>query len=84
LGGIVALYSIIHLPRERLVGAFRGMRRVLKPGGLLLVAFHRGQGEIHEEEDWDAGFSIALFEPEEVWRWKRRVSKSWKIRSRGL
>jgi ubiquinone/menaquinone biosynthesis C-methylase UbiE len=68
LGGIVALYSIIHLRREDLGKALRGMRRVLKPGGLLLVAFHRGQGEIHEDEDlgFPVSFDCTLFEPEEV------------------
>ena len=68
LGGIVALYSIIHLRREDLVAAFRGMRRVLKPGGLLLVSFHRGQGELHEEEElgFPVSFDCTLFEPEEV------------------
>ncbi|OGD22442.1 MAG: hypothetical protein A2Y69_15195 [Candidatus Aminicenantes bacterium RBG_13_59_9] len=70
LGGIVALYSIIHLRREDLGKAFRGMSRVLKPGGLLLVAFHRGQGEIHEDEDlgYPVSFDCTLFEPEEVSR----------------
>ena len=70
LGGIVALYSIIHLRREDLGKAFRGMSRVLKPGGLLLVAFHRGRGEIHEDEDlgYPVSFDCTLFEPEEVSR----------------
>lgn len=68
LGGIVALYSIIHLRREELGDAFRAMNRVLKPGGLLLVAFHRGRGEIHEEEElgFPVSFDCTLFEPDEV------------------
>jgi SAM-dependent methyltransferase len=68
LGGIVALYSIIHLRRENLVDAFRGMSHVLKRGGLLLVAFHRGQGELHEDEElgFPVSFDCTLFEPEEV------------------
>jgi len=68
LGGIVVLYSIIHLRRQDLGKAFRGMRRVLKPGGLVLVSFHRGQGEIHEDEDlgFQVSFDCTLFEPEEV------------------
>jgi SAM-dependent methyltransferase len=70
LGGIVALYSIIHLPREKLVEAFREMGRVLKPGGLLLVAFHKGHGELHEEEELGlpVSFDCTLFEPDEVSR----------------
>jgi SAM-dependent methyltransferase len=68
LGGIVALYSIIHLPREKLTAAFRGMGRVLIPGGLLMVAFHRGQGELHEDEElgFRVSFDCTLFEPDEV------------------
>jgi len=68
LGGIVALYSIIHLRREDLTGAFCGLARVLKPGGLLLVAFHRGQGELHEDEElgFPVSFDCTLFEPDEV------------------
>ncbi|NUT42096.1 MAG: class I SAM-dependent methyltransferase, partial [Thermoactinospora sp.] len=33
LGGIVAWYSIIHVPDERLPGVFAEFRRVLAPGG---------------------------------------------------
>jgi SAM-dependent methyltransferase len=70
LGGIVALYSIIHLRREDLSQAFHGMARVLKPEGLLLVAFHRGQGELHEDEElgFPVSFDCTLFEPDEVGR----------------
>jgi SAM-dependent methyltransferase len=68
LGGIVALYSIIHLCRDELMIAFRGMRRLLKPGGILLVAFHRGKGELHEDEalGLPVSFDCTLFEPDEV------------------
>jgi len=70
LGGIVALYSIIHLQHEELVDAFRGIVRILKPGGLLLVAFHRGQGGLHEDEElgFPISFDCTLFEPDEVAR----------------
>jgi SAM-dependent methyltransferase len=39
---VVALYSIIHLDPGELRGAFAEMCRVLRPGGLVLVAFHAG------------------------------------------
>ncbi|MGC4805497.1 class I SAM-dependent DNA methyltransferase [Micromonospora sp. DT233] len=42
LGGLVAWYSIIHLPPELLPGVFAGFRRVLAPGGWLLLAFKAG------------------------------------------
>lgn len=42
LGGIVAWYSIIHVPDEQLPLAFGEFYRVLLPGGHLLVAFQIG------------------------------------------
>lgn len=39
LGGIVALYSIIHVPDEHLPTAFAEFQRVLVPGGHVLIMF---------------------------------------------
>ncbi len=58
LGGIAAFYSIIHLEREQLSAAFREMRRVLRPGGWLLLAFHLGTETLHEDELW--GYAVNL------------------------
>lgn len=49
--GIVAFYSVIHLPREELSGVFRELRRTLQPAGLLLLSAHGGKGEV-EVDDW--------------------------------
>ena len=43
--GIVAYYSIIHSPKRHLGRVFGEFRRVLKPGGLLLVAVKAGSGD---------------------------------------
>jgi ubiquinone/menaquinone biosynthesis C-methylase UbiE len=53
LAAIVTFYAIIHLRPEEIGPAFREFRRVLKPGGLLLPAFHVGEERIHRTEWWD-------------------------------
>jgi SAM-dependent methyltransferase len=49
LAGVVAFYSMIHLPRPRIPAALAEFRRVLAPGGALLAAMHGGSGEIGSE-----------------------------------
>jgi SAM-dependent methyltransferase len=61
LGGIVAFYSIIHLPPDLLDGAFGEMWRALRPGGTLLIAFHLEEDERHVDELWDQPVSIDLY-----------------------
>lgn len=51
--GLVSFYSLIHFPREQIVQVLQEFRRVLRPGGLLLMAFHLGQEIRHMEEWWN-------------------------------
>lgn len=50
LGGVVAFYSLIHLPREELDVALAEIYRVLRPGGRLLLAAHEGHGLVEQQE----------------------------------
>lgn len=43
LGGITALYSIIHVPDDQLPATFAEFHRVLVPGGYVLLAFQAGE-----------------------------------------
>ncbi|MEV0176770.1 class I SAM-dependent methyltransferase [Streptomyces sp. NPDC050803] len=45
LGGVLALYSLIHIPTGRLTAVFSEFRRVLVPGGQVLLAFQTQETE---------------------------------------
>ena len=68
LGGIAAFYSIVNVPREEQPRAFAECWRVLTPGGLLLVAFHVGDEDVHLEEWWGTAVSVDFyfFDPAEI------------------
>ena len=67
-GGIAAFYSIIHIAREKMVDTLRELKRVLRPGGVMLLAFHVGQETIHRDEWWGEEVSIdfLMFGADEV------------------
>ncbi|MEV7121726.1 class I SAM-dependent DNA methyltransferase [Kitasatospora griseola] len=44
VAGLLAFWSLIHLPDDAVPAVFDGFRRVLRPGGPLLVGFHVGTG----------------------------------------
>jgi SAM-dependent methyltransferase len=61
LAGITAFYSIVNISREFLPLAFREMARVLKPGGLLLIAFHVGDDVVSVNELWGEPITMNTF-----------------------
>lgn len=72
--GALAFYSLIHLPRPEVTTALRELRRVVRPGGPLLVAFHivpevQHPAEVrHLDELWGLPVSLdfVFFAPEEM------------------
>ncbi|HEY1823940.1 MAG TPA: class I SAM-dependent methyltransferase [Trebonia sp.] len=44
MAGLVAWYSLIHVPDDEVSSVFAHFRRVLRPGGPLLLGFHVGDG----------------------------------------
>jgi SAM-dependent methyltransferase len=64
LGGLLAWYSVIHVPDERVPEAFAEFCRVLAPGGLVLLGFQVGDEVVHVAEA--RGHPVAL-----DYRWRR-------------
>ena len=66
--GVTAFYAFVNLSRPQLPTVFANLRRGLQPGGLLLLAFHRGKEIKHVEEMWGVEISLdfLFFETEEI------------------
>jgi SAM-dependent methyltransferase len=60
-GGIAAFYSIIHIPREDIHQALLSLKRVLKVGGVLLLAFHLGDEAVHLDEWWGREVNVDFY-----------------------
>ncbi|GAA0659477.1 hypothetical protein GCM10009535_43530 [Streptomyces thermocarboxydovorans] len=63
LGGIVALYSVIHVPDAHLPSLFAEFRRVLLPGAPVLPAFQSGEenGTLHLDERFGHAVSLDYY-----------------------
>jgi SAM-dependent methyltransferase len=61
LRGIVAWYSIIHTPPERLPVVFAEFARVLAPDGLLLLAFQAGDERVRLEHSYGHAISLDAY-----------------------
>jgi SAM-dependent methyltransferase len=61
LGGIVAWYSLIHIPPERRPDVLAEFHRVLAPGGHLLLAFQVGDEPLHLAEAFGRAISLDVY-----------------------
>lgn len=68
--GLVAFYSLIHIPRLEIRDTLRAFCRILQPGGLLLVAFHIGDETLHLDDWWERKVNVDFFffQPHEIAR----------------
>ncbi|GAA5022435.1 class I SAM-dependent methyltransferase [Kitasatospora paranensis] len=60
LGGIAAVYSIIHIPDEALPALFAEFHRVLAPGGELLLIFQVGDETVHRTSAFGGPVSLDI------------------------
>lgn len=61
LAGVAAFYAIVNIPKESQPQVFREVARVLRPGGVLLLAFHIGDEILREDELWGHPISMDFF-----------------------
>ncbi|SDS92608.1 Pimeloyl-ACP methyl ester carboxylesterase [Brevibacterium siliguriense] len=74
LAGIVAFWSIVHVPDSAMPDVMTEFRRVLRSGGLLLVGFHVGDGAEHTSRGYSGravSFDSFLRHPNTVGQWMR-------------
>lgn len=74
IAGIVAFWSIIHIPDDAVPGVFEQFIRVLHPGGPLLVGFHVGDETQHTSEGYTGrpiGVDSHLRRPSKIADWLR-------------
>lgn len=66
--GITAFYSIIHIERAGVTAVLREWWRVLQPGGVVVLAFHKGQEVRHLDEWWGKAVNVdfVFFERDEM------------------
>ena len=67
-GGIAAFYSVIHIARQDIAAALTELKCVLRPGGVLLLAFHLGCEVVHKDEWWGQEVSVdfIFYQREEI------------------
>jgi SAM-dependent methyltransferase len=76
LTGVLAFWSVIHVPDHSVPGVFAEFRRVLRPAAPLLVGFHVGDEVDHTTEGYSGGaVNVDSYRrpPTKVARWLRET-----------
>jgi SAM-dependent methyltransferase len=76
VGGVLAFWSVIHVPDDAVPGVFAEFHRVLRPGCPVLVGFHVGEGTQHTSEGYSgAPIDVDSYRrrPDQVTRWLREA-----------
>jgi len=70
---VVCQFGVMFFPDKP--RAFAEARRVLKPGGVLLITFHIGQEIKHLDEWWEkpVDLDFAFYQPEEMKIWLKEA-----------
>jgi len=65
--GIWASYSLLHLPKKKLVGILYKIKQLLKPKGVLYASFRIGEGEEMRKDDrYSGGRYFVYYNNEEI------------------
>ncbi|ADB35453.1 Methyltransferase type 11 [Kribbella flavida DSM 17836] len=70
LGGILGWWSLFNLPRHVLPSVIQSFARALVPGGQVIIATHKGDGEIVRTEAYGAvpvSWTTYLWQPDDLW-----------------
>ncbi|MBP1780720.1 SAM-dependent methyltransferase [Micromonospora sp. HB375] len=74
VAGLVAFWSLIHVPDDAVPTVFGHFRRVLRPGGPLLLGFHVGDGSRLKTQGY-GGHPMRVYvhrrQPDQVTAWLR-------------
>jgi SAM-dependent methyltransferase len=72
VAGLVAWYSLIHVPDADVGAVFAQFRRVLRAGGVLLLGFHVGDSSLHKTQGYGGhpmNVHVHRRQPAEVAAW---------------
>lgn len=76
VGGVLAFYSVIHVPDPEMPGVAAHLHRVLRPGGVAMLGFHVGDGYRLKTQGYGLGptrIHLYLRPVEQVCDWLRRA-----------